>query len=188
MTNKQLLRKRTMVARRSLTPAQRADASLTIQERLLEHLASHSAIINVLLYRALADEVDTGHLFSKLSQTAYAPVTHTSGSMQWHRVMPETQWRKGNYGVEEPEGGNLWAPSCDASVLVCPMAGFDRQGNRLGLGLGCFDRWLASFAGHLHDVIGLAFACQEISHIPYDRHDVPMQTIITEAEIIQCRT
>lgn len=188
ITNKQALRERALAARRSLSAKQRTDASLAIQDRLIGHLASHDAITNILLYRALADEVDTSRLFLQLGQTMYAPITHVSGSMQWHKVTTDTQWKKGNYGVNEPEGGCPWTPVSGTSVLICPMAGFDRQGNRLGLGLGCFDRWLANFGCHLHSIAGLAFGCQEVSHIPCDKHDVPMHAIITETEIIQCRT
>ncbi len=188
MTDKHTLRQRALSARRSLDEAQRARASAAIQHRCLEYIACLGGIDHILLYRALSDEVDTTHLFSQLHQTTYAPVTRGSGHMQWRRVTPDTQWEKGAHGVQEPSDGAFWTPQSGTSLLICPIVGFDRQGNRLGLGLGCFDRWLAEHARYLQRVIGLAFACQEVPHIPCDTHDFPMHAIITEMETIECRT
>jgi len=188
ISDKKALRKKVLETRRSLSTGQRSKASLAIQKRFLGYLAHHGSITDVLLYHSMDDEVDTHSLFSCLSHNLFAPVTHVSGQMQWYKVTPATHWGKGCLGVEEPDGGSLWTPACGTSMLVCPMAGFDRQGNRLGLGLGCFDRWLAGFSCYLQSTVGFAFACQEVPHIPSDRHDIPMHTIITESEIIQCRT
>jgi len=186
VTDKGLFRRRALSARRSLDTRLRARASAVIQRQCLQYV-TNLGVNHVLLYRALADEVDTTWLFSRLRQAIYAPVTRGSGHMQWRHVSPDTRWKKGAHGVQEPEDGTLWTQETGASLLICPMAGFDRQGNRLGLGLGCFDRWLAENGHHLLRIIGLAFACQEIPHIPRDAHDFPMDTIITETEIIECR-
>jgi len=107
--------------------------------------------------------------------------------MQWREVGPDSLWHKGKFGIEEPVGGRPWAPSVGKAVLVCPLAGFDRRGNRLGLGLGCFDRWLARYGADLAVTFGLGFSCQELPAIPAESHDVPLDFIITEREVIECR-
>lgn len=188
MTDKQQLRQHALGARRGLDRARRASASMAVQQRCLQYVAGLGHVDDVLLYRALPDEVDTTLLFARLPANTYAPVTRKGGSMQWLSVGPQTEWRKGAHGVHEPLDGRPWIPGHGRSLLVCPMAGFDRQGNRLGLGLGCFDRWLAGSARHLHRIIGLAFACQEVPGIPCDAHDIPMHVIITETETLKCRT
>ncbi len=186
MSDKQNLRQQVLNARRGLPQSQQLRHSQAIQERLLKHLHDNGAVTNLLLYRSLANEVDTHALFQQVSQTIFSPVTHISGHMQWHEITPETDWKKGDFGVDEPETGRLWTPDCGPTMLICPMAGFDRQGNRLGLGRGCFDRWLAHSGSHLHSIVGLAFSCQEVAEIPSDEHDVPMQIIFTEDESIRC--
>ncbi|PJC70988.1 MAG: 5-formyltetrahydrofolate cyclo-ligase, partial [Zetaproteobacteria bacterium CG_4_8_14_3_um_filter_59_5] len=71
--------------------------------------------------------------------------------------------------------------------LLCPLVGFDRCGNRLGMGKGCFDRWLDGMKNHILLGVGLAFACQECPRIPAEAHDMPLDIIITEGETIACR-
>jgi len=197
MTDKDTLRQQALAKRRGLMPAQRASASNLIQQRLIEYLAQapESDIqlqsAPLLIYRSLSDEVDTTHLFESWAELGgrdvYAPVTHEAGHMQWHRIDARTRWHRGNFGILEPINGALWSPEEKPAVLACPLVGFDRSGNRLGLGKGCFDRWLAGVKNHILLRIGLAFACQECPAIAAEDHDIPLDMIITEGEIITCR-
>ena len=68
------------------------------------------------------------------------------------------------------------------------MPCLDRQGNRLGIGLACFDRWLGAHRGHIDLLVGLAYACQEWPTLPVENHDIPLQLILTEREVIACPT
>jgi 5-formyltetrahydrofolate cyclo-ligase len=63
---------------------------------------------------------------------------------------------------------------------------FDRRGHRLGYGAGYYDRFLAKHPRITR--IGLAFSCQQISSVPSDENDIRMDFIITENEILDCRT
>ena len=63
-----------------------------------------------------------------------------------------------------------------------PLVAFDKQGNRLGMGGGFYDRTLA----RLHEqnwqkpqLIGLAHECQKVDALPIESWDVPLKTIIT---------
>ena len=196
-TDKNTLRQQALAKRRGLTSAERASASNLIQQRLIEYLAQapegdiQLKSAPLLIYRALSDEVDTEHLFESCAELSgrdvYAPVTHEAGHMQWHRIDAQTRWQRGNFGILEPSSGALWSPEESPAVLVSPLVGFDRSGNRLGLGKGCFDRWLAGVKNHILLRIGLAFACQECPAIAAEDHDIPLDMIITEGEIITCR-
>lgn len=66
-------------------------------------------------------------------------------------------------------------------LVVIPGLLFDRSKNRLGYGMGCYDRLLMNSQGLK---IGLAFKSQLEAKIPIDVHDVPMDYIITEDGII----
>ncbi len=169
--------------------AERASASAHIMQQLLSLLAQQDQAA-LLAYRAMADEVDTTSLFDAKQtpggRDVYAPVTHQAGHMQWRRTSPDTHWQAGSFGILEPADGAAWSPG-QAAILACPLVGFDRNGNRLGLGKGCFDRWLAEVRGHLILTVGLGFACQESPAIPAEAHDVPLDIIITENEVITCR-
>ncbi len=197
MNNKDQLRQQALMRRREMTPQARTSASSSIQQHLFSHLIQASEQDNklrkapLLAYRSLSDEVDTTRLFESCAGLAdrdiYAPVTHHTGDMHWQRITPETSWQTGSFGILEPVEGAPWSPADGPAILACPLVGFDRCGNRLGLGKGCFDRWLGEAKNHILLSIGLAFACQECSPIPAEDHDIPLDIIITEEEIITCR-
>lgn len=70
-------------------------------------------------------------------------------------------------------------------IILTPLVGFDRRGNRLGQGAGHYDRAFAAFP-HAHR-IGVAWSVQEVDALPADPWDVPLHAIITEREWITCR-
>jgi 5-formyltetrahydrofolate cyclo-ligase len=72
------------------------------------------------------------------------------------------------------------APVVEPDVILMPLLGFDRYGTRLGYGGGYYDRTLAM----IHKpprLIGLAYAAQEIDHVPREPHDIPLDAVVTEA-------
>jgi len=189
MKNKQQLRQHLLSLRRALSPAAKQRASEQIRQRLLDTLAGHPHLNDapLLIYRSLDDEVDTTALFETMpGRDIYAPVTHHAGEMHWRKVDGGTRWQRGDFGVLEPTSGDLWSIEHPA-VLLCPLVGFDQAGNRLGMGKGCFDRWLDGVKNHILLGIGLAFACQQCPQIPVEEHDMPLDMIITEGESITCR-
>ena len=186
-SSKQALRDAAQARRRALTDEQRCDFSRSIIHSLNRYLTQMQPRPECLLsYRALPSEVDADMLFQHEDYQVFAPVTHQHTHMEWHRVCAGTKWRRGYLGVMEPDGGALWQEGSSSTVLICPLSAFDRQGGRLGMGKGCFDYWLAGNRQHIASVIGLAFSCQEVAAIPVEEHDMPMDCIITEREIIEC--
>jgi len=133
----------------------------------------------------MASEVNTDSLFHLPGYHIFAPVTHHHEHMEWLLTSSQTRWKKGLFGILEPTSGQHWALNT-GTVLLCPLTAFDRQGNRLGMGKGCFDYWLSKHRHALEQVIGLAFSGQEVAHIPAEGHDVPLDCVITEKEVIQC--
>ena len=66
-----------------------------------------------------------------------------------------------------------------------PPVAFDRRCYRIGYGAGFYDRTIPILR-HLHPVVtlGFAFACQQVERVPDEQHDVPLDAIATEAELI----
>lgn len=71
------------------------------------------------------------------------------------------------------------APHVEPDVIVMPLLGFDSRGTRLGYGGGYYDRTLAKL-GKRPRLIGLAFSAQELSEIPHEPHDIPLDAVVTE--------
>ena len=73
--------------------------------------------------------------------------------------------------------------------MLVPLAAFDRAGHRIGYGAGHYDYTLA----HLRKVkaiaaIGLAFAVQEVKTVPALAHDVALDYVLTEAQVLDFRS
>ncbi len=184
--NKNDLRASALAYRTALSAERRRHYSAQIAHRLCVHLARPCApVSSLLLYRSMPSEVNTDRLFELPDYHVFAPVTHHQEQMEWRLTTSRTVWAKGFFGVPEPVSGALWKEE-QASVLLCPLTAFDRQGNRLGMGKGCFDFWLGSHRHALDQVIGLAFSGQEVARIPAEAHDAPLDYVITEKEVIEC--
>jgi 5-formyltetrahydrofolate cyclo-ligase len=74
------------------------------------------------------------------------------------------------------------APMLDPTIMLVPLAAFDGRGHRIGYGAGHYDRAIERLtaAGHAPRLIGVAFACQEVEHVPDEAHDVVLAEILTE--------
>jgi 5-formyltetrahydrofolate cyclo-ligase len=87
------------------------------------------------------------------------------------------QLEKSTWGVMEPKA-HLEQTRPD--VVLVPLLGFDRAGNRLGQGQGHYDRTLEALrATGPVLAVGVAFAAQEVASIPIEPHDQRLDWIIT---------
>lgn len=189
LSDKQQLRLDALTRRRQLSDNLKHQYSRDIERRLLNHLKTDEPENHHLLaYRSMPDEVDTHLIFASPPCRIYAPRMHGRGDMHWFAIDESTEWIQGTFGIEEPVSGRDWTDEESPAILLCPLVGFDRIGNRLGMGKGCFDRWLAQHQHRISSIIGLAFSCQELVNIPFEQHDIPLHTIITEKEVISCQT
>lgn len=75
--------------------------------------------------------------------------------------------------------------SAHMDAILMPLVGFDRRGNRLGMGAGFYDRSLTGLRRPKPWLIGIAFDCQETGHLPADPWDVPLDYIVTNTGIIK---
>ncbi len=76
------------------------------------------------------------------------------------------------------------APQVTPDVVLVPLLAFDRAGHRLGYGHGFYDRALSALRlrGPVL-AVGLGFAGQEVEGaLPSERHDQPLDWIVTERE------
>ena len=92
----------------------------------------------------------------------------------------------GYKGIPEPvpslRESRVLSPEC-LDVVIVPGVVFDRAGNRLGYGGGYYDRFLAQVAPQAIR-IGLAYSGQLVDRIPALPHDVPMDVLVTEKEVL----
>lgn len=85
----------------------------------------------------------------------------------------------GPYGLSQPHHD---AAELEPDIILTPLIGFDRAGNRVGQGAGYYDR---AFARHPDAWrIGVALSVQEVPALVPDPWDVPLHAIVTELDWI----
>lgn len=88
----------------------------------------------------------------------------------------------GKYGLLEPASG-ISASECPSGMAwLIPGVVFDRTGGRIGRGKGIYDRLLFNATG---PKIGVFYSIQEYRSIPWEGHDIPLDMVVTEREIIR---
>ena len=97
---------------------------------------------------------------------------------------PAPQWAPGPGGVPELLGPRVTTVERPCVALL-PLVAWNRSGVRLGRGAGFYDRLFARLPADLLRV-GLAYGFQEISDLPRDPWDIPMDFVITERRTLRC--
>jgi 5-formyltetrahydrofolate cyclo-ligase len=77
----------------------------------------------------------------------------------------------------------------DPSLMLVPLAAFDGRGHRIGYGAGYYDRAIARLIerGMKPRLIGVAFDCQRVDHVPDEAHDVALDAALTESGLWEFR-
>ena len=137
-------------------------------------------------FSPIRDEPDPAALLAALQRAGFA--TALPATVGRAEPLVFRLWRAGEplaegaMGVLEPKPA---AASVEPDLLFVPLAAFDRQGNRLGYGAGCYDRALKRLrAGGSIRAVGVAYAVSEVPAAPAEAHDERLDFILTEREWI----
>ena len=172
------LRRRLRAARRAIAPAERLAAAHSIAA-MLARLGLPRPCSRIAAYQAMDGEIDPSivlHRALALGCDVHLPViTHPRARRM--RFAPLSGSGEAGTG-----GGATVARWLD--LVLVPLVGFDRDGNRLGMGGGFYDRHFA-FLRHRRCwrrplLVGLAFEVQRLERLPTLAHDVPLWRIVTE--------
>jgi 5-formyltetrahydrofolate cyclo-ligase len=163
-----------------------ASAALATQALTLPELSVPAAVVGG--YWPIRGEADPRPLLAELlARGAILSLPVVTGEGLLFR-----RWRTGAPLV--PAGLGTFGPPTDAplitpSILLVPLAAFDRRCHRLGYGKGFYDHTIARLAAAVPHptlvTIGLAYAMQEVPHIPVEAHDRRLDVIVTERGVIR---
>ncbi len=159
----------------------------TASDRVVENFQTMDVFrssATIALYMALGGEVNLDVLFPlcwKLGKRTCIPIFNsTSKIYEMAEVSEETEYRTGHYGIREPLSPILCSMD-SIDLIAVPGVAFDRKGGRLGRGGGYYDRLLEGFGG---DSVAVTFDFQILPQIPCEAHDKPVDSIVSEIEII----
>lgn len=159
-------------------------SSVQIQQQLCENLQEFVAAKRGIWagYHALPQEPDLSTVFSHSEQIEWAFPRMEAEDLTFYISQ---NFIKGPFGVMEPSEDSRKLDLEELTGILVPGLGFNKNGNRLGKGRGFYDRALADYKGLK---IGVCFGCQVLQEdFPVEEHDVRVDFLITENEIIQCK-
>jgi 5-formyltetrahydrofolate cyclo-ligase len=146
---------------------------------------------NIAVYLSFGNEVITAAIIDDAWQSEkdiYVPVIDKNKSMQFINYQPNTKTISNFYGLQEPlvTSESKIAQPEKLDLVLLPLLAFDKNGNRLGMGGGYYDRYL-SFLNHAllrktPKLMGLAYSCQEHEKLPMDTWDIALHSVTTEKQ------
>jgi 5-formyltetrahydrofolate cyclo-ligase len=186
MENKGDIRKRVLGLRDVLTADEIAARSARIVRRLTGLRDLRDASI-MLVYNHFGSEVQTDGIirwgWEKGKRIVVPFCRPLSRELIPCRIDGLEELETGHYGIREPKAENIRPmPYSEIDAILVPAVAFDRRGYRVGYGGGYYDRFLPQVPRAIR--IGLAFSCQVVAEIPAEPHDVPVDRMVTEEEII----
>jgi len=156
MASKPELRRELMARRRALSPDEVAAASRAVLAEL-QRVVDWSSIRSVHVYRSMAEwgELDTIQLVAWLAD-------------EW----PEIEVVQPTLSKDQP------FPDQQFDLILVPALGFDRDNNRLGLGGGWYDRFVAQQPHAQKIAVAYAWALVE-DGIPVEPWDMKLDRVVS---------
>lgn len=177
---KSRLRKQLLDARDSLSLDFIKIASSKIRDNLRKIEAYRNAE-SIGAYHSIGSEVQTREIIQEIwnQGKGLALPKVEEGDIIFRKISSVSDLELGNFSIMEPKDRCEQIKKLD--VVLVPAIALTRDGYRLGYGFGFYDRYLH---GKKSKKIGLSYAKQVIKSFPHDSHDVKMDCIATEDEII----
>ncbi len=184
MTKKEI-RNRYRKLRKDLSDDQMADLSLKIANQALQLPIWNHSFYHLFLSIKEKKEVDTEPLlhilFGKDKNVVISKADFTTGKMANYLLTDDTSLRLNQWGIPEPVSGVEISPE-QIEVVFIPLLAFDRKGNRIGYGMGFYDRFLSLCMPEVQKV-GLSFFEAEPMLPEVRKEDVPLDFCLTTTKI-----
>jgi len=177
------------LARRRALPADVRDAFAARLAQVGVALAKRFEARMASAFMPIGDEPDTRPLLAALRDAGFAtalPITVGRGSpLIFRRWSVGDPTQPGQMKIPEPlASAEIVAPD----LLFTPLSVFDRAGNRIGYGMGHYDRSLAALRANARAIaVGVAYSVCEAPEVPAGPHDQRLDFVLTERELIAPR-
>jgi 5-formyltetrahydrofolate cyclo-ligase len=182
--------------RQSLSRQQQTVAASQLMRRLIQLPAFRNAR-HLAAYIASDGEISPATLLryaGLIKKHCYLPKISTAAatnSMRFYCYHYRQTLRQNRYGIGEPSGLHRQAQAANKlDIVLLPLTGFDKAGQRLGMGGGYYDRAFAfkrGITGRKPIMIGIAHHCQEVNSLPSDDWDIPLDYIVTDRQVIKVK-
>lgn len=188
------LRQQLAGRRRALSPPERMSAAQGLR-RSLEQLPDYLTDARVAGYWASNGELPLNLAIPPLAtrgQQFLLPVIAKGRQLRFAPWQSGEEVQPNRYGIPEPAHPAELLEPFQLDLVLVPVLGFDRRGNRLGYGGGYYDRSFAFLNDQVRPteplLVGIAYAFQELPEVSEEDWDVPLDFVATENELIDCTT
>lgn len=186
LLDKKKTRQRVLQQRRAFSATEKTPA----EQRMLKFLQSWEIFRQaktIHIFISKTDEPDTSPIIESAwesGKTVAVPCVVPDSFELFHSQLKSFEdLSSGALGVLEPSSEGRIAMNPESfDLVIIPGVAFDRQGGRLGYGKGYYDRFLEQTAAFR---LALAFNFQVLEKVPTEKHDVPMNGVLTESGIIE---
>ncbi|RST87436.1 5-formyltetrahydrofolate cyclo-ligase [Aquibium carbonis] len=179
---KKALRLAALARRDALDPHTRIEAALVIAEAGAAAIAIKPGDV-VSGFLPIRSEMDTRPLMAALAERGArlcVPAILDKTTIEFRELVRGAPMVDTGFGTVGPGAD---AAVLDPTVMLVPLAAFDARGHRIGYGAGHYDRAIARLHARrlFPRLVGIAFDCQEVEHVPDEPHDVPLSAILTDS-------
>jgi 5-formyltetrahydrofolate cyclo-ligase len=182
--DKRALRADLRERRHAMTATERDSASHAITRNLVD-LATDLCARSVACYLSGPTEPNTRPFVDWARMAGIRvlfPISREDGLLDW-AVSDGGSETQGLFGTPEPIG-ELLGPIAinEVDLIIVPAAAVDQAGTRLGWGRGYFDETLGSM-GECPPVYAVVFDREFVNSLPRERHDQPVDGVVTSGGI-----
>ena len=174
---KKRIRREIRTLKKAVTLEEKTSRSIAILDKV-EHLPEFASAKTVMLYWAMADEVQTADFVIKWAASKRVILPCVNGNDLDLRVFrgEEDLIAGENFGIPEPSG-QLFTAYDEIDLILVPGVAFDVENNRMGRGKAYYDKLLSSLKAFK---LGICFDFQLLQSVPTDEHDIKMDRIVSE--------
>ncbi|MDI6826440.1 MAG: 5-formyltetrahydrofolate cyclo-ligase [Candidatus Aenigmarchaeota archaeon] len=187
---KEDIRKKILSLRDSLTEEEMRSKSGLIQKRLF-NLPEFKKARTIFFYVSTRNEVKTERMIKSALNLGKRVVVPISDVKERKLILSELkdfdkELEPGAFNILEPKR-EFFRPvlSEEVDFIIVPGIAFDKNGDRIGYGMGFYDKFLSSLKKRV-PTVGLAYEFQMVDDIPVDDKDVTVDKVLTEERTIEC--
>lgn len=143
----------------------------------------------ILAYLSFGKEISLDHFIQeslKAGKTVAVPLIESKTEMTF-RIISSWDPRKfilNRWGIREPGPETAEYTLKSGDLILVPGLGFSPGGERMGRGGGYYDRFLKKNSSIRSTLMGVTCNSCLSDNIPVEDHDIPVQSVCTETEII----
>jgi 5-formyltetrahydrofolate cyclo-ligase len=171
--------------RRSMSATEVIVASQRICQKILKHPAYQHARC-VAIYSAVHGEPSlhaiAENCWQDPNKTCFLPCIQPHHRLRFAPIDANSTYLSNGYGIPEPNGPLDAVTGQDLDCVLLPLTAFNDYFDRLGSGMGYYDR---SFAFRKQQrtpiLLGVAYQWQRCQDFVAKAHDIPCDDIITDA-------